>query len=64
MNITKHIKNVERMLAVDEIERQQGGHNRLNSPETESIKAVVGVAKTLNDLLYSMDRLITTEEED
>lgn len=70
-NIQRHINEVEMMLAVSEKNRQAGAAGRLSSGdsalsffEAESIRAIVDVAKTLNTLLDSMDRLITTEEED
>ena len=70
-NIKRHINQVEMMLAVSEKNRQAGavgrissGDSALDSFQVESIRAIVDVAKTLNTLLDSMDRLISTEEEE
>jgi len=63
-NIKRHINEVEAMLAVSEKSKNIAGIGRFSPFEIESIRAIVDVAKGLNDLLDFMDRLIPTEEED
>lgn len=63
-NITRHINMVEMLLALYKKNRQSSALSKVSPLQIESIQAIVDVAKTLNTLLDSMDRLITTEEEE
>ena len=63
-DIKRHINYVGMMLTVDENERKKTKHSRFTGFEVDSIRAIIDVAKALDTLLDSMDRLITTEEED
>ena len=61
-NIERHINAVERMLASSAQRGQKHGLPLFSFGEAESLRAIVDVAKTINNLLDQMDRLVRAED--
>lgn len=59
-NINKHITLVERMLDLDEVSKPR----RFTSFEAEAIKLLLNIAKTIDTLLYVMDRPISSDDRE
>ena len=61
-DIKRHISMVEMLLALYKKDRRSSPLSNVSCLQIDSIQAVLDVAKTFNDLLNSMDRLIPSEE--